>query len=255
MKYLKKFEEISSEYIRKKVAPYHDYEENDDERAGTKGKQVDRLEDAAWEKDEEIKRNSPEAVSARETAEKSKATIAAMEEEVRKNPYVKNLESSGFNIIRNEDDEIYEEVVHAKLSFYEGKPVGFLLTNPKTKNEASLSVEEEGLSCDLTELRDLCCPEYEDQHGYWGNYQDANQIAILGFSKYTLTNLKFILKQVFNVGNGQSVMMADRDGNFKKVYDEDTFGSGDSVYSEEKKIIKLGFPCEEFENVHWKGNN
>ena len=241
MKYLKKFEEISSEYIRKKVAPYHDYEENDDERAGTKGKQVDRLASAAWEKDEEIKRNSPEAVSARDVEEKRKVTIAAMEEEVRKNPYVKNLESSGFNIIRNEDDEIYEEVVHAKLSFYEGKPVGFLLTNPKTKNEASLSVEEEGLSCDLTELRDLCCPEYEDQHGYWGNYQDANQIAILGFSKYTLTNLKFILKQVFNVGNGQSVMMADRDGNFKKVYDEDTFGSGDSVYSEEKKIIKLEF--------------
>jgi hypothetical protein len=255
MKYLKKFEEISSEYIRKKVAPYHDYEENDDERAGTKGKQVDRLEDAAWEKDEEIKRNSPEEVSARETVEKRKATIATMEEEVRKNPYVKKLEESSFNIILNEDDEVDMRSVGAKLRFYEGKPVGFLLTNPKTKNEASLSVNEEGISCDLTELRDLCCPEYEDQSGYWGNYQEANQIAILGFDKYTLTNLKFILKQVFNVGNVQSVMMADRDGNYKKVYDEDTFGSGDSVYSEEKKIIKLGFPCEEFENVHWKGNN
>ena len=248
MKYLKKFEEISSEYIRKKVSPYHDYEGNDDERAGTKGNQVDRLETAAREKDEEIKRNSPEAVSAREDAEKRKVTIAAMVEEVRKNPYVKKLEESGFNIIRNEDRRIYEQVVHAKLSFYEGKPVGFLLTNPKTQNEASLSVEKEGLSCDLTELRDLCCPEYEDQHGYWGNYQDAEQIAILGFSKYTLTNLKFILKQVFNVGNGQSVMMEDRDGNFKKVQDEDTFGSRDSVSSKEK-VIKLGFPCEEFEDL------
>ena len=132
MKYLKKFEEISSEYIRKKVSPYHDYEENDDERAGTKGKQVDRLETAAREKDEEIKRNSPEAVSAREDAEKRKVTIAAMVEEVRKNPYVKKLEESGFNIIRNEDRRIYEQVVYADLSFYEGKPVGFLLTNPKT---------------------------------------------------------------------------------------------------------------------------
>ena len=249
MKYLKKFEEISSEYIRKKVSPYHDYEENDDERAGTKGKQVDRLETAAREKDEEIKRNSPEAVSAREDAEKRKVTIAAMVEEVRKNPYVKKLEESGFNIIRNEDRRINEQVVYADLSFYEGKPVGFLLTNPKTGNEASISVEKEGLSCDLTELRDLCCPEYEDQQGYWGNYQDAEQIAILGFSKYTLTNLKFILKQVFNVGNGQSVMMEDRDGNFKKVQDEDTFGSGDSVSSKEKMIIKLGFPCEEFEDL------
>ena len=249
MKYLKKFEEISSEYIRKKVSPYHDYEGNDDERAGTKGKQVDRLEDAAREKDQEIKRNSPEAVSAREDAEKRKVTIASMEEEVRKNPYVKKLEESGFNIILNEERKIDIRSVQAKLTFSEGKPVGFLLTNPKTMNEASLSVVEEGLSCDLKKLRDLCCHGYDGQKSNWGNYQKAEQIAILGFSKYTLTNLKFILKQVFNVGNGQSVMMVDRDGNFKKVQDEDTFGSGDSVSSEEKNIIKLGFPCEEFEDL------
>ena len=50
---------------------------------------------------------------------------------------MKKLKESGFHIILNEDSKIDEKGVDVEIEFYEGKPVGFLLTNPKTKNEDS----------------------------------------------------------------------------------------------------------------------
>lgn len=243
MKYLKTFEEISPEYIQGKINAHKASSASD-----TKGGQVKRLQTAVDDKLTDRANNTPEAVAAREAAEKREAEIAQKQEKIRNNPYVKRLEEKGIEILRTQEPDgdigkVVSTRVNAILGYdREGNPGGIFLEHPITLNKTELYVNKEGISCDPEELRDVCCPSDEG----WGNYQEAKQIAILGFTKATLVNLKFILKDVFGVGNGQSVIM-----NSKKVLDEDTFEYNSEMRTykgDGDKIMKLGFPCEDFVN-------
>lgn len=271
MKYLKTFEEISPEYIQRKIDAHKASSASD-----TKGRQVNRLEAAVEDKLTDRANKTPEAVAAREAAEKREAEIAQMEEKIRNNPYVKRLETEGMEILHNwgPDGNVIGQVETTKINVslvkYKNRskngfdsrdiegadlPLSstdfgnskgeflsrFYLEHPVTGEDTQFYISEDGIYCDLKELRDVCCPS-----GGWGNFQEGEQIAILGFTKATLVNLKFILRDIFGVGDGRSVMM-----NGKEVYDEDTFeidkqmsiGSGDGA-----KIIERGFPCADFVN-------
>lgn len=269
MKYLKTFEEISPEYIQGKINAHKASSASD-----TKGETINRLEAAVDDKLTDRANNTPEAVAAREAEEKREAEIAQMEEKIRNNPYVKRLETEGLEILHNWEPSgnVIGEVKTTKINVnlvknknhslngFDSRDMNgadlplrsfdnkgsfmsrIFLEHPNTGEGADLYISKDGIYCFEKELRDVCCPSSEG----WGNFQEEKQIAILGFTKATLVNLKFILKDIFGVGDGRSVMM-----NSKKVLDEDTFGidkvmridSGDG-----DKIIKLGFPCEDFVN-------
>lgn len=272
MKYLKTFEEISPEYIQGKINAHKASSASD-----TKGGQIKRLQTAVDDKLIDRANNTPEAVAAREDAEKREAEIAQMEEKIRNNPYVKRLETEGLEILHNwePDGNVIGQVETTKINVslvkYKNRskngfdsrdmegadlPLSstdfgnskgqflsrFYLEHPNTGEGTELYISEDGIYCDLKELRDVCCPSSEG----WGNFQEAKQIAILGFTKATLVNLKFILRDIFGVGDGRSVMM-----NSKKVYDEDTFVFDKELRidrGDDAKIIERGFPCEDFVN-------
>ena len=261
MKYLRTFEEISAEYIKGKLDAHAM-----SPAADTKGGQVKRLQAAVDDKLTDRANNTPEAVAAREAEEKREAEIAQMEEKIRNNPYVKRLETEGVEILRTQEpDGDLGKVVSTKVNVklvagFDSRDMAsadlplrsfdnkgsflsrIFLEHPTTGEMADLYIGESGIYCIEKELRDVCCPSLEG----WGNYQKAEQIAILGFTKATLVNLKFILRDIFGVGDGQSVMM-----NSKKVLDEDTFEYDSEMRTSKgdgDRIIKLGFPCEDFVN-------
>lgn len=268
MKYLKTFEEISPEYIQGKINAHKASSASD-----TRGETINRLEAAVDDKLTDRANKTPEAVAAREAAEKRESEIAQMEEKITNNPYVKRLETEGLEILHNWEPsgnvigEVLSTKINVSLVKYKNRskngfdsrdmegadlPLSsndrgqflsrFYLENPITLNKTQLYVNKEGISCIPEELRDVCCPSDEG----WGNNQEAKQIAILGFTKATLVNLKFILRDIFGVGDGRIVMM-----NSKEVLDEDTFGYNKEMEIDNgdgAKIIKLGFPCQDFLN-------